>query len=59
MVEIIKAIAMIIWLILSGMAEKDKEKKAEKEKVRSDLSQAIKDRDNSRINAIISRIGRL
>lgn len=59
MLNIIGGILQLILLILSKWAETDAAKKKAKEKLQGELSDAIKNRDVSALNAVTERINRL
>ena len=59
MIAIIGGIIQLLLLIFSKWAEKDAEKKVKKETLQKELTNAIKDRDISALNALTQRINRL
>ncbi len=59
MLKVIGAIIQLAVLIFSKWAEKDADKKKKKGELSKELSDAIKSKDTSRINASIERINRM
>jgi len=59
MLNLISGIIQLILLILSKWGERDALRKAKKETLQKELSNAIADKDVSAINVVIGRINRL
>ena len=56
MLELIGAIIQIILLIFKNKFEKDNVKKQEKQKLSVEVSNAIKSRDISKLNALVVQL---
>jgi len=59
MLKIIGAVLKVIFLVLTGIFERNKDIKEKKKELRKELTGAIKSKDTSRINATIGRINRM
>ena len=59
MLSLISGILQLIVLIFSKWGEADAAKRKKKEQLQGDLSNAIKTRDISALNAVTQRINRL